>query len=302
MRTATVVVPTYKRETELGVCLESVLSQSVLPAEILVIDDDAVSEAFLTDWRARCAARGVSFRYRRKNHAVERRGLSESKNLALVEATGEIVFFFDDDVILHPGFLAAVMAEWNGPRGADPALLGVGGLISNARPSNALERAFNALFGLTGECAWDVNPVAYTVWDEGIVETVKGYYLHGGVSSYRRAEAAKLGFATFSGGRTALEDLDFCLSAKRRGYHFLIVPAAKVLHNHSPVSREAEYLIGVKDSLNRREIYSRLGLHGWYGRAWFAWAGVGWVLRLVLGLRFSGAAGRVAGFLQRRPA
>jgi glycosyltransferase involved in cell wall biosynthesis len=296
MNRFTVVIPTYDRELQLGSCLDSVIRQSVLPDEVLLIDDAALPAEFLSRWKARFSEREVVLSYHRKNHAVERRGLSESKNTALAKAAGDVLFFLDDDVVLEPEFMREIVAVWNDS--SDPKLLGVGGLIKNSRHSSALERLFNRVFGLTGECAWDVNDAGFTVWNEGIERTQRAYYLHGGVCSVRRVEAAKLGFATFSGGRTALEDLDFCLTAKQKGFHFIIVPTAKVVHNHAEATREGEFLIGFKDAMNRREINRRLGLKTLKGRLWFAWASAGWALRLVP-LRLPRAAGMIKGFFSR---
>lgn len=301
MKSFTAAIPTYKRERDLDACLASILSQSLLPAEVMVIDDDATSAAFLASWTERFAARGVAFAYRKKDHAAQRRGLSESKNLALRLAQGEIIFFFDDDVVLRGGFLKEIMAVWNGA--PDPRLLGVGGLIENMRKTFLLERIFNRLFGLTSDSSWDVNDVGFQVWDPDVTEPTRGYFLFGGVSSWRREELAKLGgFAVFSGGRTELEDVDLCLKAKRAGFHMLVLPKAQVLHNESPAARETRYLVGWKQAVNRRETYRLYGLKSLRGRLWFLWASLGWALRQALVLNFRGAAGRVAGLLSRPPA
>ncbi len=297
--TFTAAIPTYQRERDLDACLESIIAQSRLPDEVLIVDDAALPDAFVARWRERLRGAGVTLSYRRKDHSVERRGLSESRNLALRIATGEVLFFFDDDVVLEPAFFAEIMRVWDEDR--DPTLLGVGGLIRNSRRKGAWERAYNAAFGLGSEHSWDVTPVAYTVWDEGIEAPVKGYYVHGGVNSMRRADAARIGYATFSGGRTALEDLDFCMKAKALGFHFILVPQAKVLHNHSPAAREDDFLIGMKESQNRLEIYRNFGLKTLRGRLWFAWSAVGWNLRLLAGLRFAAMAGRLYGFFARPP-
>ncbi len=301
MRTFTVAIPTYNRELDLGACLESIAAQSRPPNEVLLIDDASLPNEFVARWKERFLSLGVALAYYRKDHAVERRGSSESRNVALRVASGEIVFFFDDDVVLEDGFLAGIMAVWESAQADDPKLLGVGGLIRNSRAKDGFERVYNALFGLTSPHSWDVNDVTYTVWDEGIPEPARGYYMHGGVSSVRRKEAAAIGFSTFTGGRAALEDLDFCLAAKKRGHHFILVPGAKVVHNHSPAAREDEFLIGVKESVHRLEIYRKSGLKTWRGRLWFVWATVGWILRLARGLHFSAMAGKIYGFFVRDP-
>ena len=296
MTTFTVAVPTYNRERDLGKCLESVISQSRLPDEIYLIDDAQLPSSFIDRWKSRFQEKRVALNYYRKDHRVERRGLSESRNVALKNAAGDVLFFFDDDVVLEDGFLSEIMNVWDST--SDEKLLGVGGLIRNSKKKNGLERIYGGFFGLTAERSWDVNDVAYVVWDEGIKETAKGYYMHGGVCSLRRREAEKIGYSTFSGGRTAREDLDFCMAAKKSGYHFILVPKAKVMHYHSPAAREEEFRIGLKESANRLQIYKKFGLKTLRGRIWFCWAGLGWTLRLVRGFHFSWMAGSIYGFFK----
>ena len=62
-------------------------------------------------------------------------------------------------------------------------------------------------------------------------------------------------FSTFRSGRTALEDVDFCLRAKKRGYYFILEPNARVIHNTSKNTREKKYIMGIKESYNRRIIF-----------------------------------------------
>src|SRR5207253_1991488 len=88
LKTFTVAVPTYNREKDLGDCLESILGQSLLPDEVLVIDDAALPAGFIARWKGRFAERRVALVYYKKDHEVERRGLSESKNAALRIAKG----------------------------------------------------------------------------------------------------------------------------------------------------------------------------------------------------------------------
>ena len=295
MNSLTVAIPTYKREKDLAECLESIVSQSTSPTEILIIDDDALPREYVEQWEKRCAMQGITLAYYKKDHKTERRGLSESKNIILRIAKGDIVCIFDDDTILEAGLLTEFMRIWN--NAPEKELLGVGGTIRNTRKKNTIEKIFNGLFGLTSDYSWDVNDIGYVVWDEWIEETAKGYYMHGGVSSLRREEALKLGFATFSGGRTEKEDVDFCLRAKQAGYYFITVPHPKIIHNHSQVSREDEFMIGTKDATNRREIFRKYGIQTTRGRIRFCWASFGWVLRYILKFRFLAAAGNIYGFL-----
>jgi hypothetical protein len=181
----------------------------------------------------------------------------------------------------------------------DERLMGVGGFISNIRGRTAAERLFNSLFLLGGSSSWDITPVGFQVWNENIGVREKGYYVHGGLCSLRRSRAIKYPFSTFRGGRTALEDVDFCLRAKNAGFHFYMEPGARALHNTSPASREDMYLYGIKESSNRKEIFRRNARQSVRYRLWFAWSSVGWLLRQVLAGNLHKAAGMVVGLIGR---
>jgi len=78
-----VVIPTYKRPDDLLRCVNSILSQSLLPAEILIVDDDDLPEALIGNIRVNCVAKNVELIYYKKDLHIEQRGLSESKNKGL---------------------------------------------------------------------------------------------------------------------------------------------------------------------------------------------------------------------------
>jgi GT2 family glycosyltransferase len=138
------------------------------------------------------------------------------------------------------------------------------------------------------------------VWDDGLTRREKGYYTHGGggASSYRKNLVQEVGgFSTFSGGRTALEDVDFSLRAKNLGYHSIMEPSARVLHKQSRQSREKQYLIGCKESQNRKSIFANNCRKSWLRYLRFYWANLGWILgQMALG-NFSRAFGMVRGLL-----
>lgn len=289
-----VLIPTYNRPVDLLACVDSIAMQSMLPSECVLVDDGQLTAAQLALVRDRLGA--VKLTYYRKNHAIERRGLSESKNIGLALAKEDIVFVFDDDIVLEQDFFSAIMAVWS--RRPDERLMGVGGFISNARRRARVERWYDALFLLTAPCPWDITPTGFQVWDEKLGQLEKGYYMHGGLSSLRRTRALEFPFATFSGGRTALEDVDFCLRAKNAGFHFYMEPRARALHKTSPVSREDMFQYGVKESANRKAIFRGNAPQSLPNRIRFAWSTTGWILRQLLAGNFHKAVGMVVGLFR----
>lgn len=288
-----VVIPTYQREQDLKECLDSILGQTLLPAEIIVIDDGELGGEYLAQRRSECEVQGVRFVYYKKDHAVERRGLSESKNRALELVSEPIVCFFDDDVVLESDCLEKMSRVWD--ENHDAKLIGVGGMISNNRRQGKFEKLFAKFWKLDGKFSWDVTDVGFQVWDESIRERTKGFYTHGGVTSYRTDLVRQLRFATFGGGRTGLEDVEFCLRAKQLGFCFIMEPAARVFHKGSVVAREKHFVIGKKESVNRKVIFRTLCKQDFCHWLWFWWSMKGWILRQVLAGHFEKAGGMVVG-------
>jgi len=100
--TASVVLSTYNRAAQVGTAVQSVLSQSGVDLELVVVDDGSTDDtpavlAGLADPRMRCV--------RQSN-----RGLSASRNTGAREARGDWLLFLDDDDQLCDGALEALVA------------------------------------------------------------------------------------------------------------------------------------------------------------------------------------------------
>jgi GT2 family glycosyltransferase len=293
-----VVIPTYNREKDLRECVGSILIQTLLPDEILIVDDGSLPEDFVASMSSGCEKRSIDLVHYKKNHAVEPRGSSESRNIGCKLVRDRIFFILDDDLILDKDFFEKIMQVWKENDGA--MLIAVGGIIKNNRKKSRLERFYTKVFGLDSEYSWDINGIAFQVWDDGITKREKGYYTHGGVCSYRKSLVQEMGgFSTFSGGRTALEDVDFGLHAKNLGYYSIMEPSARVTHKKSQQSKERHYLIGFKESQNRKLIFEHRCQRSPLNYLRFWWANFGWMLGQIALKNFSGAFGMVMGLLNR---
>ena len=290
-----VLIPTYNRPADLLACIDSIAMQSELPTQCIILDDGELPEGELALVRKKLGP--IALTYYRKNHERERRGLSESKNIGLTLAQEDIVFIFDDDIVLEQDFFSSVMEVWTTLD--EERLMGVGGIITNLRGRSGLEKLYNAVFLLTARSTWDITPVGFQVWDEVMESREEGYYVHGGLSSLRKSRAARFPFNTFKGGRTALEDVDFCMRAKHAGYHFYMEPRARAVHNTSSQSREGHFDSGVKESANRKEIFRNNAKQCVLHRLWFGWSSFGWILRQFLAGNFHKGTGMLVGLVKK---
>jgi GT2 family glycosyltransferase len=294
MKPFSVIIPTYNRQKELEVCLNSILRQDLLPADIIIVDDAELDEKFLDYWKKECIVPKISLIYYHKDHAKDTLGSSTSRNIGLSLARENICFILDDDLELENYFFSRTIAAWEN----DPKLLGVGGVITNNRQKSLWEKRYNKFFGLNAGLNWDVNESGFQAWDDGIEDRQTAFYVHGGVCSYDKGIVNKLGgFTVFGGGREALEDVDFCWRAKQAEYYFFIEPGARVFHAHSPSGREDDLTAGYKESHNRLAIFKKLGGKELGDLFKFYWANTGWILRQILQGKIKKTWGMLKGLL-----
>jgi len=93
-----VVIPTYNRAAYLGAAIESALSQTYQPIEVVVVDDGS------TDATATVvAAFGSRVRYFHQANG----GVAAARNVGLRESRGELIAFLDSDDRWYPWKIAA---------------------------------------------------------------------------------------------------------------------------------------------------------------------------------------------------
>lgn len=92
----TVIVPTYNRAKFLGRAIQSVLDQTLAPAQVIVVDDGSAD-----------ATQEVLNEFRERVHAIQKPngGKASALNLGFKFATGEVIWVFDDDDIATPDAL-----------------------------------------------------------------------------------------------------------------------------------------------------------------------------------------------------
>jgi GT2 family glycosyltransferase len=126
----TLVICTLDRFSVLRMALQTVLSQTRLPRQIIIVDASAdwgtCRETVLRDFGARLPT--VEWIY----VGSQQRSLTHQRNVGLLACTSEIVFLFDDDSFLYPDCAAEIMAVYE--RDVDSRIGGVSAMLSPSNP------------------------------------------------------------------------------------------------------------------------------------------------------------------------
>ncbi len=117
--TMSVVIPTYNRLDCLREVLESLENQTLLPVDVVVVDDGSENDtvAFLREW-----ASGAG-NFKRCSVRQENKGPAAARNRGVAEATGDYVVFIGDDTIPAPDFLS-IHREAHREQGPGNAIVG----------------------------------------------------------------------------------------------------------------------------------------------------------------------------------
>ncbi|MFA6922755.1 MAG: glycosyltransferase [Bacteroidales bacterium] len=98
-----VAIPTYKRINDLKECLDSILIQTILPVEVIVVDNEnsPTTEDAINLEIKKFESKGIKLKY--IANTIEN-SLTVARNLGVKNTTGDIVSFLDDDMVLYPEY------------------------------------------------------------------------------------------------------------------------------------------------------------------------------------------------------
>ncbi len=281
-----VIICTKDRPDDLQECIASILRGIRLPQELIVIDDGNLDPKLVQDMLKNF---NINFQYRRKSPP----NVNISRNLAATLATGDILSFLDDDVILDPNYYSSVMRAFE--EDYEQRIAGITGAIKIY--THPLKRAFLRFFGLESNQPGKVQSCgAVTLVRAGeIHQPTKVDWLSGCNMNFRHWVLRQYRFDEQDSGYIWGDDRDFTYPLSKK-YTLIALPDAILVHKKSAISRPAA------KNLGRMEIF-HLGRFfvahlSYYMKNWFAlsWAFLGIMTKNVLGV-FNSYKG-LASFLQ----
>lgn len=268
-----VVVCTRDRPAQLRRLLDTLVAQQAPVEQLLVIDasgDDA-SERVLRD----CAGIGEAARdvgYFRVRGSLA--GLTRQRNVALRWVATRLVVFFDDDVELLPGCVAALAAACDAP---ERPLVGACAVSVNELTAPPALWRLRRLLGIVPS----LQPGSYArsgmsvPWhflpaDGSVVQA--GHWMHGCAMIWRTEPARAEGFDERLDGYATAEDLEFSLRMRRHGA-MARVGGARVLHLHAPSGRPDPYRLGYMGVRNLLDVHrAHVERRTWRDAAYFYYA------------------------------
>ena len=273
-----VIIPTKNRPVDLELTVQSVLLQSLVPHQLIIVDQSQDDESRKRVEKQYEAARQqnratAELRY---IHDPSISGLAVARNRAMAEATEEIWVFLDDDVWLEPAFLEELMSAYL----QHPRMAGVSGIVTNYRVPSRGYRLWYGTF-VRGPFYDERQPIYWKAERLRNSEPIVVRKLGGGLMSFRAMVIRKLRFDEKLLGVAEGEDVDFCFRLGQDAV-LAIAPRARLVHKRSVVGRSREHWL-------RREAQAA---HYLYKKNWnrnirnwlcFVWLNVGYALLASVG-------------------
>ncbi|MEW6001825.1 MAG: glycosyltransferase family 2 protein [Nitrospirota bacterium] len=220
-----VIIPTKNRKGLLLECIRSIMEQTHLPEELIIVDQSEESEERLL--RNNVTWEHVKFIY---IWDINISGLTAARNTGISKASGDVILFLDDDVVLEADYIVTILDIYR--KDFSKEIGGVGGLITNFN--------FTSFWGNLSKVIcrgpWKNH---YDFWyrkGEGLLST---HFLSGCNMSYRKEVLDRFKFDERLTGICMGEDRFFSYQVSKY-FKLYMVAGAKLQHKVSPVSRNKE--------------------------------------------------------------
>ena len=222
-----VIICTMNRENDLLECIESISQQTLLPHEVLIIDDGAIDQEYLEKYKKLLEPKRVNFFYKMKTK--NNKGLTFSRNLGMKYAIGDYIMFLDDDVVIEKNYIANIMDIFLSHRGVG----GVGGYDWSSQNNIGLKFGLMKLFFLSSHKRGVLLRSGKAVHTGRLNNTTKVEFLLGYNMTYKAEVFKDNLFEERWGIYCDGEDIDFSYRISRI-YKLYLTPYAKLIHKQSP--------------------------------------------------------------------
>lgn len=290
--TSSVIIPTRNRTEDLSRTLPTLLEQTQLPDEIIIVDqspDDSTKKVVQRfENEVITAGRATpKFIYL---YDPSLGGAGAARNVAIDHARGDILVFLDDDVLLEPDFLQELIAVYK----EDSGLGGVSGVITNYPMPSFRQRFLFRLFR-TGPFHDERQSIYWSCDQLRHSRPFPVRKFGAGVMSVKRQALDRLRFDALYKGAGS-EDIDLSWRISER-WPLVMTPRARLFHIRTDLGRPRDHWLTYEIKGNYY-LYYRLWQTGIKNRLCFAWLNVGYVLIASLGSLKRGSLGPWRAFIE----
>jgi glycosyltransferase involved in cell wall biosynthesis len=239
-----VIVPTKNRAVELMCFIDSLISQSLLPQELVIVDQSFNNTSEVNIKRKLTQFPNIKLIY---IYDISIKGLVAAKKVGVSMCSGNIIFFLEDDVILKNDYLYQISEGFN----RVPKMVGCSGVIINP-PKISITYKF---FFLVFHRGIFFDPRILIFGNENLVKhnLLRSDKISGGVSAWKREVFEQVDFDIFNDFHM-YEDIDFSTRVARHyGNRLFINPNARLAHYCSPINRD---VLDIRQRRKVRELFT----------------------------------------------
>ena len=229
-----VIVPTLHRNKEILDFVDTLLKQTHQVDELVVVDAGPQSnlKEVLTK---KLHGSGIVLQY-----GTSEAGTSLQRNVAIDMSFGDILFFFDDDILLEPTYVEETLKcfdlEYSPPVG------GVLGTFTSSYTTSKSKEIYSKLFRLTHSIEGNEAKLMATGAVQWLIKpdhVVPVPVCSGGRVAYRRECFDTERWATFLPGYTMSEDVEISFRLSKT-WTLLQTPNALLYHDKSDSGRNSQ--------------------------------------------------------------
>lgn len=284
-----VIIATKDRLKDLLIFLDSLLKQTILPDNLIIIDASRFETRLNDEYINKILKSNINFIYKKSSP-----GLTHQRNLgcSFINEAANIVFFFDDDIILSDKkYIETILERF--AYDEDKKIASIFGKIINPKkynkaPNESFFLIINALIGaltrifilnssnvykvlvsgMNVSNQYKVNTECYVSWQPGCC------------MSFRKEILTKYSFDESLIGYSMREDLDISYRISKE-YKILYLPYISLLHNESQIQRLNAINFGEAD-IESWHWFVNKNLHYVKNKICFYWGLTGYLILLLL--------------------
>lgn len=242
-----IIISTYNRAIELKDTLESLILQTKLPKEVIIIDDSTNNEIEnLIKDISKKFENIIPLEYL---HNSGEKSLTIARNIGVRYSSGDIILFLDDDVILEGNYIEEILNVYKNGKNIN----GVQGYIHLQYYEHLLINK-PKIFFLNH---FEVNrcrllPSTQNTYPYILTKIITCQWLSGSNQSYRREIVQEFKFDENLKRYASKEDMDFSYRVHKKYPGTLyMTPHARLIHKTSSGARLPELKV-----LKMKEVYS----------------------------------------------